>query len=182
MKISARTLRSIRHFTNSHGPKRRLPVVPSVAIGADDQVSILASKPLHSFSLADLVRYAPRCHLSSRLLTASLQTWQAPPLHRSPLCLREFYSFPPPHPPRAPHQRPAQPALHRRLQPEYLPDLRQLPALSFHPTPLHRPQNQHAGRRGKLHCGPRRPRQLPPRHDPHTCPRLPRVSPLHQPR
>ncbi|OBT77357.1 hypothetical protein VF21_03476 [Pseudogymnoascus sp. 05NY08] len=67
MKASTRLLQTARHFTKHHGPRVRLPGFP---VTADDPITSLASKPLHSFSLADLVRHG-RPPLSTEALLAS---------------------------------------------------------------------------------------------------------------
>ncbi|KFY05919.1 hypothetical protein V491_08952, partial [Pseudogymnoascus sp. VKM F-3775] len=67
MKASTRLLQTARHFTKHHGQRVRLPGFP---VTADDPVTSLASKPLHSFSLADLVRHG-RPPLSTEALLAS---------------------------------------------------------------------------------------------------------------
>ncbi|KFY07187.1 hypothetical protein V492_07373 [Pseudogymnoascus sp. VKM F-4246] len=67
MKASTRLLQTARHFTKHYGQRVRLPGFP---VTADDPVTSLASKPLHSFSLADLVRHG-RPPLSTEALLAS---------------------------------------------------------------------------------------------------------------
>lgn len=160
----------------------------------DDQVSELASKPLHKFSLADLVRYAPSISLPLTLDSSfcfhtvardhsltSLQSWQSSTLTTRPLRLGKLYIIPPPHPPRPSHTRTTQLTIHSGSEPLNLPHLRKLPTLALHSTALLPPVNfrnrmlthKHLRRGGQIHRSPRRTRRNPSRYDTYSLPWLP---------
>lgn len=102
MKASTRLLQTARHFTKSHSQRVRLPGFP---VTADDPVTSLASKPLHSFSLADLVRYSSsnfaraiqvlqRPFLSLTNPGSGTVVLHCPPMHSSPPPTSPSLSFP----------------------------------------------------------------------------------------
>jgi hypothetical protein len=96
---------------------------PSSITIADDEVSSLASQPLHALSLADLVKYdANLAVLLGDLLTPH-QTRTPSPLDRGPLLISELYPLPPPNPPRTPDRELEESPIHRSLQSQHREDL-----------------------------------------------------------
>lgn len=96
---------------------------PSSITIADDDVSSLASQPLHALSLADLVKYDAHLTVFPGDLLTLHQTRTPSPLDRGPLLIRELYPLPPPNPPRTPDRELEKSPIHRSLQSQHREDL-----------------------------------------------------------
>ena len=81
------------------------PQPPTSSIVDHDRIAELAAKPIHSLTLADLVRYVEDFSAIDLVSTTDLflQPWPPTAQHLLPPLLGQLFPFPYPHSPRAPY-------------------------------------------------------------------------------